>query len=244
MRIDKLIQTVCGLLEQYFQVLLDSNSRKSFRNSDSLWGNMKSGKRNLGRPSLLISQYVLTSKMKNIKMDALECIKTKLDISEFDPDRKISPEVKMNVLEAARMTGSGVNSQHWRFVLVQDKHNLRKLARDSTTGKWIENCNFAVILLTNPSLKFHQIDAGRAAQDMQLAAWNSGVGSRFFTGIDAQGLAGDFGIPRDLSATLVLGFGYPRKNIKGKKKNRKPLSELSFIESFGNKLDPTKLSLS
>ncbi len=90
------------------------------------------------------------------------------------------------------MTGSGVNSQHWRFIFVQDRQNLKNLARDSTTGKWVENCSFAVIVFTHPSLKFHQIDAGCAAQDMQLAAWNSGVVSRLFTGIDAQSFARDF----------------------------------------------------
>jgi hypothetical protein len=46
-------------------------------------------------------------------MDALECISTKLDVRDFDAERKVSQEVKLNILSGARLTGSGNNSQHW-----------------------------------------------------------------------------------------------------------------------------------
>jgi len=46
-------------------------------------------------------------------MDAFECIATKLDIREFSPN-EVPREIKINVLEAARLTGTGLNTQHWR----------------------------------------------------------------------------------------------------------------------------------
>jgi nitroreductase len=104
-------------------------------------------------------------------MDAFECIATKLDVREFS-SQNISAEIKSKILEAARLTGSGLNTQHWRFIVVEEKKNLKKLAEDSTTGGWVSGANFAVIVLTNPRHKFHMIDAGRVIQDMQLAAWN------------------------------------------------------------------------
>lgn len=45
-------------------------------------------------------------------MDAYDYIVTKLDVREFSP-KPVSREVKLKVLEASRITGSGMNRQHW-----------------------------------------------------------------------------------------------------------------------------------
>lgn len=166
-------------------------------------------------------------------MDAFECIATKLDIREFDL-QEISAEVKSKILEAARLTGSGLNTQHWRFIMVEEKKNIKKLADDSTTGGWVSDANFAVIVLTNPMHKFHMIDAGRVIQDMQLAAWNYGVASCLFTGVRDEKLRADFNIPEDLNPTLVVGFGFPAKKSGRKTKNRLSLDQLVYYEKYGN----------
>lgn len=116
-------------------------------------------------------------------MDAYDAIRTKLDVREFSP-KDVSAEMKLKVLEAARLTQSGSNTQHWRFILVQDRKDLGTLAKDSRSGKWVEQASFAVIVLTDPTGNYHMIDAGRAVQDMQLAAWNYGVASCVFTGVE------------------------------------------------------------
>jgi nitroreductase len=168
-------------------------------------------------------------------MDVTEAVRTKLDVREFAP-KSVPAEVKLAVLEAARLTQSGTNSQHWRFILVQKAENLRTMAGDSLSGKWVAGANFAVIVCTDPTKGYHMIDAGRAAQDMQLTAWDHGVTSGVFTGIKQEEFKRDFGVPEDLSATIVVGFGYPQKKLRGRK-NRKPLSEVAFLERYGNKLD-------
>jgi len=165
-------------------------------------------------------------------MDTAEAVRTKLDSKEF-ATRPVGPEVKGAVLEAARLTSSGVNSQHWRFILVQDPANIARLAADSTSGSWVANANFAVIICTDPTKSYHLLDAGRALQDMQLTAWNSGVTSRIYTGIKQPDMRRDFGIPESLNVTAVVGFGYPKKQLMGRK-DRKPLSEIAFLERYGN----------
>ena len=172
-------------------------------------------------------------------MDTFECIRTKLDVREFD-SKHVPADVKLKVLEAARLTQSGINNQHWRFILVQDPERIKRLANDSTTGAWVANSNFAVLVLTNPKYGFHLIDAGRAVQDMQLAAWNFGVVSCVFTGIKEEDLRRDFSIPRDLAPSIIVGFGYPARKLVGKKK-RQSLSEIAFLEKYGNSLVPNQL---
>lgn len=167
-------------------------------------------------------------------MDTFESIATKLEVKEYS--RKAVPgDIKEKVLEAARLSPSGMNAQHWRFILMEDPRSLKKLANDSTTGKWVEGTNFAVVVLTDPKYNFHQLDAGRVVQDMQLAAWNYGVASRIYTGFDNIAMTKDFGLPSNLHLAVVVGFGYPAKKIIGRK-NRKPLEELAFSERYGQPL--------
>jgi nitroreductase len=125
-----------------------------------------------------------------------------------------------------------MNAQHWRFILVQEKENLKRLASDSTTGLWVENANFAIIVLTNPKYNFHMLDAGRAIQNMMLAAWSLSLASGIYVGVNPKAMAKDFEIPKELNLSAVLGFGCPKKEIKGKK-NRKPLTEIARTERFG-----------
>ena len=164
-------------------------------------------------------------------MDTFDCIATKLDIREYSK-QKVPIEIREKILEAARLTGTGLNTQHWRFIVVEDKDNL-KLAEDSTSGKWVADANFAIIVLTNPKYNYHMIDAGRVLQNMQLAAWNFGVSSGLFTGIREQNFRKDFNIPEQMNITLVVGFGYPaKKNLTGKRKNRLSINELVHYEIY------------
>ncbi len=69
---------------------------------------------------------------------------------------------------------------------------------------------------------------------MQLSAWENGVGSGIYTGVRDDKMRTDFKIPSNLSISAVLGFGFPKKSITGKRKNRKPLSELAYNEVYEN----------
>jgi nitroreductase len=166
-------------------------------------------------------------------MDAFECIATKLEVREFST-QDVPSEIRSKILEAARLTGTGMNTQHWRFILVEKKDNLKELAEDSTSGSWVAGANFAVIVLTNPKYGFHLIDAGRVLQNMQLTAWNEGVGSGLFTGIREEKIRKDFQIPTELTPSVILGFGYPVSKLTGKRKNRLPVHELVYYEKYGN----------
>ena len=166
-------------------------------------------------------------------MDAFECVISKLDIREYNTGKNIPLEIKQKILEAARSTGTGLNTQHWKFIVVEKKENLKRLSEDSTSGNWISAANFAIIVLTNPKYKFHLIDAGRVLQNMQLTAWNYGIGSGLFTGIIEEKLRRDFKIPNEFHISIITGFGYPIKKFTGKKKNRKSLNELVYFENYG-----------
>lgn len=168
--------------------------------------------------------------------NATEAVRTKLDVREFS-DKPVPSKVKLAILEAARLTQSGVNSQHWRFILVQEPKSLARLAMNSPTGSWVGGANFAVVVCTDPARGYHLLDAGRAVQDMQLTAWDNGVASGMYTGIRHSELSSDLGIPEGLRPTVVVAFGFPAKELKGSK-TRRPLQDVAFLERYGGKLDP------
>ena len=173
-------------------------------------------------------------------MDAYECVATKLDVRQFE-SKTVPADVKLKILEAGRLTGSGMNTQHWHFILVQQQESIHRLAQDTTTGRWLDGCNFAVIVLTDAKYDFHGIDAGRTAQDMQLTGWNFGVASCIVTGLREDALREDFGLPNDLSPSILIGFGYPARRLSGKKKDRKQLHEVISLERYGSRFDPQSL---
>ena len=166
-------------------------------------------------------------------MDTQDAILTKLDVRDF-ARRRVEDGMKVKILEAARATGSSRNTQHWRFILVQEPKNLNTLADDSATGPWVRSADFAVIITIDPTVPGSVIDAGRVLQDMELAAWNLGIASGLYTGFKDADMRHDFGIPPELKPVAVLGFGYPVRRIRGRKE-RKPLEELVSLEVFGRK---------
>lgn len=111
-------------------------------------------------------------------MDVREAVRNRIDVREYT-DEPVSVDTKRAVLEAARLAASGRNTQHWRFILVEDQ--LDELGERSPSGGWIADASFAVAVLTDPEWEFHGIDAGKAVTQMQLAAWEHGIGSCMYT---------------------------------------------------------------
>ena len=165
-------------------------------------------------------------------MDVIEAIKTKLDIREYD-DKPVDYSIKLAILDAGRLASSGLNSQHWRFILVDSKEKIRKLAEISTSGKWVSSANFAIIVLTDPKYPYHALDAGRAITYMQLAAWSYGIAYGIYTGYNDRKMREEFNIPDNMHITAVVSFGYPKRKIIGKK-TRLPLSRIAYHERYDN----------
>lgn len=167
-------------------------------------------------------------------MDVSEAVETRIEIKDFS-DEPVDADTKRAVLDAGRLAPSGRNLQHWRFVLIDSQEELAELAEASPSGGWVADADFAVAICTDPTYDFHQIDAARAVTQMQLAAWELGVGSRIYT-VDRPEAREVLAVPDDYDLTLVAGFGYPASEIKGIK-SRKPLEEVAFSGTFGSAVE-------
>lgn len=167
-------------------------------------------------------------------MNVTEAIETRIEVRDY-ADRPVDDETKRAVLDAGRLAPSGRNLQHWRFVLLDRGDDLERLAELSPTGSWVADAAFAVAICTDPAYDFNEIDAGRAVTYMQLAAWARGVGSCIYT-VDRPEVEEFLELPDDYDLTVVAGFGYPEREVRGRK-NRKPLGEVASRGRFGAPLD-------
>jgi nitroreductase len=140
--------------------------------------------------------------------------------------------VVRRIVEAGRLTGSGMNGQPWHFVVVRDPQTLRQLGALATSGSYVAQAPLAVVVATDRS-RFAVSDASRAIQSMLLAAWADGVGSNWvgFGGLER--VKGLLDIPAALDVLAILPFGYPARALGRGRKQRKPLREVAHLERFG-----------
>jgi nitroreductase len=162
-----------------------------------------------------------------------KAITSVLTVRDYAPTRLAPESAIRRILEAARMTASAHNRQTWYFIVVKHKETLRELTRLSRTGEHIAGASFAIVVVTNPSNRWHRIDAARAVQSMAIQAWSEGLGCSWVGTIDRERVKKLLSIPKNLYLLTIVPFGYPKRRLKGNKKKRKQLSEVAFCDRFG-----------
>jgi nitroreductase len=165
-------------------------------------------------------------------MDVFEAIRTLLAVRSYQ-DKQVPDAVVRRIVEAGRLTGSGMNRQPWRFIVIRDRETLRRLGALASSGPYVAHAPLAIVVATDKS-RFAVSDASRAIQSMLLAAWADGVGSNWvgFGGLDKTRALLD--IPAGLDVLAILPFGYPARAIGRGKKQRKPLREVAHLERYGH----------
>jgi nitroreductase len=166
-------------------------------------------------------------------VDAFLAIASKRDERKY-ADRPIAGEVEQRILDAGRLAGSSTNRQQRRFVVVESEDEHAALAEAVYVPDNIRRATLVIGIVTHGGGPT-SLDAGRAAQNMMLAAWNDGVISCPNGIKDADAAAAVLRPGEDERVTIVLSFGYPQtpRNPEGRspeewsaRANRKPLDEL------------------
>ncbi len=168
-------------------------------------------------------------------MDVFECVRTLSSVRSYI-EKEVPEEIVREVLEAGRLAPSAHNDQPWQFILVRDRGVLEELSKYCLSGRFISEVDFAVVVLTDPSSKWHEIDGTRAVQNMVLTAWGHGLGSCWIGRLDREGIMKYLNIPDDLHILTVLPFGYFDKRMIGGPKFRKAPGEVFHLNAFGVRL--------
>lgn len=164
-------------------------------------------------------------------MDAYTAIRTKRD-SRVYLDRPLDEGVKRRILQAGRMAGSSTNRQPYRFIAIETAEQKEAL---SACGGFMRHVPEAawVVAIAMPA-EHTLFDAGRAAQNMMVAAWGEGVASCPVTTHDTECSRLVLGLPDGLQALQAVAFGYPPDPARvGAGRPRKPLGEIIHHERYG-----------
>jgi len=164
-------------------------------------------------------------------MDAYKAIISKRDTRSY-ADRPIPDEVLTRILQAGRMAGSSKNSQPCRFVVLRNPERKRELAACGQFAQHVPSAAVAIAVVLVPD--GGAFDAGRAAQNMMIAAWNEGVASCPVSMHDADCAARVLGLPEGHRVAIVLAMGYPPEGgAQSMGRARLPLGELVHYERWG-----------
>jgi nitroreductase len=163
--------------------------------------------------------------------DVFDAVRTLLAVRSYRSTPVPEPLVR-RIVEAGRLTGSGMNGQPWHFIVIRDAETLRRLGAVASSGPYVAQAPLAIVVATEKS-RFAVSDASRAIQSMLLTAWAEGVGSNWvgFGGLDKVKALLD--IPAGLDVLALLPFGYPARPVGRGKKQRKPLREVAHLERYG-----------
>lgn len=166
-------------------------------------------------------------------MDTRLAIASRREVRDY-ADRELPAEVAERILDAGRLAGNAQNRQNWRFLVIQDPEVRSRLAELVFVPSNVRGAKLIVAIAMSGKgpLAF---DAGRAAQNMLLAAWNEGVGS-CPNGMSDPDSAGEVLELRDGERVVItLSFGYPARPTDpdsrtadewSARANRKPLDEV------------------
>ena len=163
--------------------------------------------------------------------DVFDAVRTLLAVRSYQA-KPVPEALVRRIVEAGRLTGSGMNGQPWHFIVVRDAETLRRLGDLASSGRYTAQAPLAIVVATDKS-RFAVSDASRAIQSMLLTAWAEGVGSNWvgFGGLDKVKTLLD--IPAGLDVLAILPFGYPARAVGKGKKQRKPLRDVAHLERYG-----------
>lgn len=165
----------------------------------------------------------------------------------IDPDRGVSRETLIALLEAARWAPSSFNEQPWRYLVFDgsDPDALEKARACLRPGNaWARNA--PVLLLSvakdnwdrnNQPNRHAQHDTGLASENLALQAVAMGLVTHQMAGFDAARAREAFGIPDGFTPMAMIAVGYPGSveelppDLQEREKApriRKPLGEIAF----------------
>ncbi len=140
-------------------------------------------------------------------MDAYLAVVSKRELRTYDA-RPIGADARRRILETGRIAGSSKNRQARRFVVLRDPALVERAAACVYASDNVLGAALVVAIVVG-SKGPTSFDAGRAAQNMMLAASNEGIGSCPNGIADAEALRAIVGHDDGEQVATVLTFGYP-----------------------------------
>jgi len=179
-------------------------------------------------------------------METMEAIRKRKSLKNRLCGREIEREKLEKILEAAGMAPSARNKQPWRFVVVQGKENVERVAEKAFVGfaegnRLVEEANVLIFAFANheenvfPDGYFsYPTDVGLAFQNLLLAATDMGLVTHPMAAVNQAELKKVLGVPEGERFILATPLSYPAHGSydeaakeRSASSTRKSLSEIA-----------------
>ena len=169
-------------------------------------------------------------------VEVYDAVKTRLTVRQHKSD-PVPDDVVMKLLKAAQWAPSSRNLQPWHFIVVRDRDTLREIGSVASSGSFIADAPMAIAIAMERDADRPELDAGRTLQQIELVAWEEGLGTCFVgLRVEEQNrkVKDILGIPNDLELITILPFGFRPNNMRGgRRRDRKALGEMAHDGKFG-----------
>ena len=145
----------------------------------------------------------------------------------FDQNYAIDSAVLCELVDLARLTGSGMNLQPLKYILSCNPASNATIFNRLTWARYLEGWpgpaegerpTAYIIILGDTAIKPHvntsaNTDLGIAAQSILLGAVEKGLGGCMIASIDRNRLRDDFQIDEQYEILMVLALGKPSETV-------------------------------
>ncbi len=174
-------------------------------------------------------------------MEFIEVIKKRRSTRKYKA-KEVKNELIEKIIDAARLAPTGMNSQPWKFVVVRDKKNLKKISQLYTSAReklkiypqdtsFVENIAL-IVVCSSKEFTWARSDCFLAIENLILAATNEALGSLCLGALMAEQeeLRKMLKIPDNYEIILPVVVGYPDEQPKMPQK--KELKDILSYEQF------------
>lgn len=180
----------------------------------------------------MIAVGVAAAAVGSWTMEALRLMQRRCSVRQFE-DRAVERDKLEYVLEAARVAPSACNLQPWRFLVIEDRPLIGRIAPEWVTvahaPALVVACGDHRVAWRRRDGKDHcDLDVAIAVDHMTLAAAEVGLGSCWICSFDAYQCASILDLPDQVEPVVMLPIGYPAESKAPDRHEheRKPFDEI------------------
>ncbi len=151
-------------------------------------------------------------------METLECIRKRRSIRKYK-DKPIEWDNVVKILDAARMAPSSGNIQNWKFVVLKEPANIKKISKACYDQDWISEAPVVIVATADPEQteRFYGVRGERlysaqncaaAIENMLLTATALGLGSCWVGAFDESKIRVLLQLPEEIIPHAVITIGY------------------------------------
>ncbi|MFH1824685.1 MAG: nitroreductase family protein [Candidatus Firestonebacteria bacterium] len=166
----------------------------------------------------------------------MTAIKKRRSIRKFE-SKPIEENKLREILEAGRLSPSANNKQDWKFIVVNEKNTINKLAKAANNQTFIASAPVIIVACSiNPTRKMSSgqfagpVDVSIAVTQMILKSVEEGLGSCWIGAYNESEIKNILNIPKDVSVVALFPLGYAAENPT--QEPRKDFKEVFIFEKW------------